>query len=70
MEFIERIKKRAAEKNCRIVLPESYDTRITAAALQIAREGFARILLLSDGEWTFLMLYFTLFLLMVHTSIS
>ncbi|MEE0742728.1 MAG: phosphate acetyltransferase [Blautia faecis] len=50
MEFIERIKKRAAEKNCRIVLPESYDTRITAAALQIAREGFARILLLSDGE--------------------
>ena len=50
MEFIERIKKRAAEKNCRIVLPESYDTRITAAALQIAGEGFARILLLSDGE--------------------
>ena len=50
MEFIERIKKRAAEKNCQIVLPESYDTRITAAALQIAQEGFARILLLSDGE--------------------
>ncbi len=49
MEFIEQVKKRAAAKNCVIVLPESYDKRVTQAAETIAEEGIARIVLLSDG---------------------
>ena len=48
MDFIESVKKRAAAKQCTIVLPESYDERVTAAAVKIAEEGFARVLLLSD----------------------
>lgn len=48
MNFIENIKKRAAEKRCTIVLPESYDERVCEAAVRIAKEGFARVLLLSD----------------------
>lgn len=48
MDFIESVKKRAASKQCTIVLPESYDERVTAAAVKIAEEGFARVLLLSD----------------------
>lgn len=48
MDFMEQIKKRAAKKNCLIVLPESYDERVTSAAAMIAEQGIARILLLSD----------------------
>ena len=49
MSFIEQVKARAAKKNCLIVLPESYDERVTEAAVKIAQEGIARILLLSDN---------------------
>lgn len=49
MGFMEQVKKRATKKNCRIVLPESYDERVTAAAGMIAEQGIARILLLSDN---------------------
>ena len=49
MNFIESVKKRAAGKQCTIVLPESYDERVTEAAAKIAEEGFARVLLLSDN---------------------
>ena len=49
MSFIELVKARAAKKNCLIVLPESYDERVTEAAVKIAQEGIARILLLSDN---------------------
>lgn len=49
MGFMEQIKQRAAKKNCLIVLPESYDERVTAAAAMIAEQGIARILLLSDN---------------------
>ncbi len=48
MDFMDQIKKRAAKKNCLIVLPESYDERVTSAAAMIAEQGIARILLLSD----------------------
>ena len=48
MDFMEQIKKRAAKKNCLIVLPESYDERVTSAAAMIAEQGIARVLLLSD----------------------
>ncbi|MCI9226429.1 MAG: phosphate acetyltransferase [Dorea sp.] len=50
MKFIEQVKKRAAEKKCAIVLPESYDGRVAQAAKEIAKEGVAKIVLLSDGE--------------------
>ncbi len=49
MNFIESVKKRAAAKQCTIVLPESYDERIVEAAAKIAEEGFAKVLLLSDN---------------------
>ena len=49
MDFMEQIKKRAAKKNCLIVLPESYDERVTSAAAMIAEQGIARVLLLSDN---------------------
>lgn len=49
MGFMEQIKKRASEKNCLIVLPESYDERVAAAAVMIEEQGIARILLLSDN---------------------
>lgn len=49
MGFMDQIKKRAAAKNCLIVLPESYDARVTEAAAKIADQGIARILLLSDN---------------------
>ncbi len=53
MNFIESVKKRAAAKQCRIVLPESYDERVTEAAAKIAEEGFARVMLLSDNGQPF-----------------
>ena len=51
MSFIEGIKERAKEKNCRIVLPESYDPRVCEAARMISEEGLCRIILFSeDGK--------------------
>ena len=47
-DFIESIKRRAAEKNCTIVFPESYDERVAEAAGKIAEEGFAKVMLLSE----------------------
>lgn len=49
MGFMEQIKERASKKNCLIVLPESYDERVASAAVMIAEEGIARVLLLSDN---------------------
>ncbi len=49
MGFMEQIKERASKKNCLIVLPESYDERVATAAVMIAEERIARILLLSDN---------------------
>lgn len=49
MEFMRQIKLRAAKKNCRILLPESYDERVTEAAVKVAEEGIARVVLLSDN---------------------
>ena len=49
MKLIEQIKKRAAEKNCTLVLPESYDKRVAEAAVEIARQHLAKVVLLSDG---------------------
>lgn len=46
--FIDNVKKRAAAKNCTIVLPESYDERVAEAAIKIAEEGFANLVLLSE----------------------
>ncbi len=49
MELIEQIKKRAAEKNCTLILPESYDKRVAQAAIEITRQHLAKVVLLSDG---------------------
>ncbi|KMZ53626.1 phosphate acetyltransferase [Dorea sp. D27] len=49
MELIEQIKKRAAEKHCTLVLPESYDVRVAQAAVEIAKQHLAKVVLLSDG---------------------
>ncbi len=49
MGFMEQIKERASKKNCLIVLPESYDERVATAAVMIAEERIARVLLLSDN---------------------
>ena len=49
MGFMEQIKERASKKNCLIVLPESYDERVASAAVMIAEQGIARVLLLSDN---------------------
>lgn len=47
-KFIDNIKKRAAARNRTIVLPESYDERVAEAAIKIAEEGFANVVLLSE----------------------
>ncbi len=47
--FIDGIKRRASQKGCRIVLPESYDERVIRAAEELAEEGIAKVILLSDG---------------------
>jgi phosphate acetyltransferase len=46
MELLEKLKLRARARPQRIVLPEGEDPRIIAAAAAIAREGFARPILL------------------------
>lgn len=49
MGLMEQIKERAAKKDCLIVLPESYDERVISAAIMVAEQRIARILLLSDN---------------------
>ena len=51
MSFIETIKEKAKAKHCTIVLPESYDPRVCDAAVMIADQGIAKIILFSeDGK--------------------
>ena len=49
MELIEKLIAKAKEKNCCIVLPEGNDKRVTDAAKSIARQGIARIIVLSEA---------------------
>jgi len=50
MRFIDRIKETAAKDIKRIVLPESEDERTYAAAEQILKEGFAKVILVGSDE--------------------
>lgn len=50
MEFIERLKKAAAEQNKKIVLPEGDDERVVDAAIKAADEGIARIVILDNEK--------------------
>ncbi len=52
MNVVESIKRRVADEQKRIVLPEVSDQRVIAAAARVSREGFARIVL--PGEPTVL----------------
>lgn len=49
MSFIEDIKLKAKSDIKRIILPESEDIRVLKAAIQIEKEGFARIILIGDN---------------------
>ena len=48
MNFIEKTKAKAAEKICRIVLPEGTEERTIKAADIILNEGFAKIVLIGN----------------------
>lgn len=48
-DIITQIKKKAAAKNCRIVLCEGEDKRVVEAAAECAEEGIARIVLLGNA---------------------
>ena len=50
MSFIEETKKRARKDIKTIVLPESEDKRVLAAAEKVTKEGFAKIILLGNEE--------------------
>src|SRR6185436_10500667 len=50
MDVLEKLKLRARTRPQRIVLPEGEDPRIIAAAAQITREGFAKIILLGRKD--------------------
>ncbi len=50
MEILETIRKRAADVNARIVLPESLEERTLRAVEIIKREGIARPILLGNAE--------------------
>lgn len=49
MGIMEQIMVRAASKNATILLPESYDKRVTDAAAMISEKKLAQIVLLSDN---------------------
>ncbi|MFL5638077.1 MAG: phosphate acyltransferase [Gemmatimonadaceae bacterium] len=49
MSFVERIRRRAAELDRRIIFPEGGDERILGAASEIARTRMARPILVADG---------------------
>lgn len=48
--FVEDLKKRAGEKNCKIVLCEGEDKRVVEAAAECVEDGVARIVLLGNEE--------------------
>lgn len=50
MSFIDTIKERAKKDIKTIVLPEAEDVRILQATEQVINEGFARIILIGNGE--------------------
>ena len=52
MEFVERIKAKAAEEIKTIVLPEAAEERNIKAANQIIKEGFAKLVLIGNPDIT------------------
>ena len=50
MSFIENIKDRAKKNIKTIVLPESMDARVVEAALKIAKEKIANVILIGRRE--------------------
>jgi phosphate acetyltransferase len=50
MEVLDRIKARARSAGRRIVLPEGHDDRVVQAAASVARDGFAKPILLGKAE--------------------
>ena len=50
MEFVERIKAKAAEEIKTIVLPEAAEERNIKAANQIIKEGFAKLVLIGNPD--------------------
>ena len=48
--FVEDLKKRAGEKNCKIVLCEGEDKRVVEAAADCIADGVARIVLLGNAQ--------------------
>ena len=50
MEFVERIKAKAAQDIKTIVLPEAAEERNIKAANQILKEGFAKLVLIGDPD--------------------
>ena len=50
MSFIEGIKNRAKEDKKTIILPEAEDKRVLEAASKVIKQGFAKVILLGDGE--------------------
>ena len=50
MEFVQGLRRKAAELNRTIVLPEAQDERMLRAAAAIRDEGFARVVLLGDEK--------------------
>ncbi|MCI9063512.1 MAG: phosphate acetyltransferase [Clostridia bacterium] len=50
MAFIEEIKNRAKKEIKTIILPEAEDIRVIEAASKVAKEGFAKVILLGNEE--------------------
>ena len=50
MSFIEDIKQRANQDKKTIILPEAEDKRVLEAASKVAKEGFAKIILVGNKE--------------------
>ncbi len=50
MSILETIKQRAAALDRTIVLPESHDRRVLAAAGRVRQQGFARVILLGQPD--------------------
>ena len=50
MDFIDKIKERAKKNIKKIVLPESMDERVLNAALEIVKEGIAKIIIIGNKD--------------------
>ena len=50
MSFIEEIKDRAKKDIKTIILPEAEDIRVIEAASKIAKEGFAKVILIGNEQ--------------------